>query len=269
MLQRLNLTLPEREKNVAVLDTCASEPDAAEEIDLRAKLILDAGQVPDLLYVCGDKNKYVAVEHPQAKSSRTAALHHAAMRPGIICGLCTSRTMWDMCHSMRCRTSDKGSINSGIQAFALNRCFRCGVTAPLRMQVLLEREAFRTLWARDRAARWYRGEHKFSEFIEYQKRGDARARRTLEYIRDHIDCGTPYLYELIAFRPVSRETKRRRARLSNGCKSSDRSSPIGRSKWGGPGMSNRNSKGACGRAGGTRAALRDCRPAARIELSVG
>ena len=37
------------------------------------------------------------------------------------------------------------------------------------------------------------------EFLQQQKTARPRARQALETIRDHIDCSSPYLHELIAF----------------------------------------------------------------------
>jgi hypothetical protein len=70
------------------------------------------------------------------------------------------------------------------------------VMAPI--ETLTEREKLLLIWANRLAVRSFQGEIQFRQFLQQQKDSPAQARAALEMIRDHIDCGSPYLFELLA-----------------------------------------------------------------------
>jgi hypothetical protein len=70
------------------------------------------------------------------------------------------------------------------------------VTAPV--EVLKEREKLLVIWANRLAVKSFQGEMQFRQFLQQQKTSAAQARAALEMIRDHIDCSSPYLFELLA-----------------------------------------------------------------------
>jgi hypothetical protein len=60
------------------------------------------------------------------------------------------------------------------------------------------KEDFAKIWAHHRAARLVMGELQIRSAINRSAAGSfAEARNDLEYVRDHLDCGIPYLHQMI------------------------------------------------------------------------
>jgi len=92
----------------------------------------------------------------------------------------------------------KTSEGSGV-AFdlALNCCPRCPTVLATPLNAVADMHTFVMVWGLRRAAQLYFRQREVHQFLAA---GETSARRnTLELIRDHIDCGIPYLYELLAF----------------------------------------------------------------------
>jgi hypothetical protein len=87
----------------------------------------------------------------------------------------------------------------GVEKFGLNRCPRCPVMNLWPIEALGKREQFLMIWATERATKRFQGAVKVQEFMHYLPSSHEKARAALELIRDHIDCGVPYVYEFIAF----------------------------------------------------------------------
>ena len=57
---------------------------------------------------------------------------------------------------------------------------------------------FAKVWANRRAARPVSGESRIRTAMDRSTAGcNAEARADLEYVRDHFDCGVPYLHQMI------------------------------------------------------------------------
>lgn len=88
-------------------------------------------------------------------------------------------------------------LAAGARGLALNRCPRCPVTLCTPLQAVANRKIFELLWAARRAAQFYFGQRTVQQYLTAKEPSARRA--SLELIRDHIDGGVPYVYELLAF----------------------------------------------------------------------
>jgi hypothetical protein len=89
-------------------------------------------------------------------------------------------------------------IAAGINWYALNPCFRCGNTTPYPIAELQSEEQFLQTWNLDAVTR-----RLFAEIIvrtcQAQFASNPKGvRDSLERVRDHLDCGVPYLHWVIA-----------------------------------------------------------------------
>jgi hypothetical protein len=89
---------------------------------------------------------------------------------------------------------------AGVEAAVLDRCPRCPkfVGIGLAQMVKWTREDFAKIWAQHRGTRLAMGEIRYLSVLKRFSAGSfAEARADLEYIRDHFDCGIPYLHQMI------------------------------------------------------------------------
>ena len=91
-------------------------------------------------------------------------------------------------------------LSKGVQTAAVDRCPRCPqfLSIPLASMAKWTKEDFAKVWAHHRATRFVLGETRVRSAISHSAAGaHAAARTDLEYIRDHFECGLPYLHQLI------------------------------------------------------------------------
>jgi hypothetical protein len=70
----------------------------------------------------------------------------------------------------------------------------------MSLEYLKKPEAFLEIWRIHRATRWFQTERLVRGYMNQSSlKSMPEARATLEQIRDHVDCGIPWLHELIAF----------------------------------------------------------------------
>ena len=87
----------------------------------------------------------------------------------------------------------------GVKHFILNPCPRCDSWLLCSASVLPDSEKFLKIWAIEQAARWCRGEIGVLQMQAHLlNSATAEARTAVENIRDHIDCGIPYVHQMVA-----------------------------------------------------------------------
>jgi hypothetical protein len=90
--------------------------------------------------------------------------------------------------------------SSGVDSFAVDRCPRCQVGVVLNpVQGVITWEQFLVTWSFERAIKNWRAEALIRKFLAVKGENmHAEKRATLEMLRDHVDCGVPYVHWLIA-----------------------------------------------------------------------
>ncbi len=91
-------------------------------------------------------------------------------------------------------------LSSGVKTAILDRCPRCpqSVSFSLEQMAQWKKEDFAKIWAMHRATRLVLGETRIRSAMKHLSAGSyADARTDLEYVRDHFDCGVPYLHQMI------------------------------------------------------------------------
>ncbi|HXB74497.1 MAG TPA: hypothetical protein VNY05_40050 [Candidatus Acidoferrales bacterium] len=178
----------------------AAIPEAmAEEIKRRTAQILATGPGPELVIVAGEPGGVLTFKHAPNKgpaillfSTPYAARDYiravgakAAVRQMKTAGLPGAARNW---------------ISRGMNGFVLNRCPRCSPCLLGDLRDLSTSHSYFQVWAVDQAIRSCKGEIQVRKILAHYETGSlAQARANLELIRDHIDCGIPYVYQLIAY----------------------------------------------------------------------
>jgi hypothetical protein len=171
-----------------------TDPQAVNEV-VRRQALLKSGQAPEWLFVCAAQNGLITWRHenkpvillfttPLAAKDYIAVTKVAAeVRQFKVESLPATARNW---------------LAAGIERFALNRCPRCTVFNTYATQDLINGK-FLEFWSLARALQWFRGEIRVREYLQYSATDRPRARAALELIRDHIDPGIVWVFELIAF----------------------------------------------------------------------
>lgn len=162
---------------------------------VRRQALLKSGQAPEWLFVCGAQNGLITWRHENkplmllfttplvAKDYITVTKVAAEVRQFKVDSLPATAQNW---------------LAGGAERFALNRCPRCTVFNTYATQDLIHGK-FKEFWSLVRALQWFRGEIRVREYMRYSATDRPRARAALELIRDHIDPGIAWVFELIAF----------------------------------------------------------------------
>jgi hypothetical protein len=96
--------------------------------------------------------------------------------------------------------SAQSLLSAGLQTAVLDRCPRCPnyLSITLAGMAKWTKEDFAKIWALHRAGRLVMGEARIRSAMNHSAAGShAEARSDLEYVRDHFDCGVPYLHQMI------------------------------------------------------------------------
>ncbi len=173
-------------------------PEALKEFTRRAELIRTTQPLPEWFFVCGNATGIFTF--------------HMGAAYGVAMLLFTSRyaaqdyiRATNIAAGVRAVQSESlpGAAETwaekGVRGFALNRCPRCNTMNAIPLDAMKDKDRFHRVWAIRRAQQLWAGVPKFQEFLHFQSTSRPRARAALEAIRDHVDCGTPYVHELIAF----------------------------------------------------------------------
>lgn len=203
----MNLERPKQEPN-SLTPTSPTAPVAATKVDparvdaisRRAKEILDSGRIPEWLFLCGLPNGVLTLmpgpdqrsvvllfSSPFAAKDYLRATKAAAeVRQFKVAALPQLAQLW---------------LASGAGAAAIDRCPRCPQFVSCRLEELAKSTPaeFAKVWALHRATRFVVGGSRVRSALAHMASGNNAAARTdLEYVRDHFDCGVPYLHQAIA-----------------------------------------------------------------------
>jgi hypothetical protein len=88
--------------------------------------------------------------------------------------------------------------SGGLSAFSLNRCPRCSFIQTVSLEMLSRAETFHASWASTVAIQRWRAESLVRFCSANLAKNEARA--SLEFLRDHVDCGNPYVHQVIAIK---------------------------------------------------------------------
>jgi hypothetical protein len=92
----------------------------------------------------------------------------------------------------------KQILSAGADSFILDRCPRCNVATLIPSANLLNREKFLACWAAHSVARTWKGEQLVRQRMGHvSNKSWDKALAALEQIRDHVDCGIPYVHQMI------------------------------------------------------------------------
>jgi hypothetical protein len=202
---KLNLEAPSSEPALAAAGTPATTPvptsnlDPAKlaEVTRRAQEILKAGIAPERLFLCQQGGGTIFVRSPENQpmlplftSAYAARDYMRVTGAGTGVGTVKLENLPQLAHYQE----------NGAETFTLNRCPRCRVCLASPIEVLKSREGFLASWAVDRATKSLHGEILVRTVMKYlSAHSPAQARAALEQIRDHINCGVPYVHQMIGF----------------------------------------------------------------------
>jgi hypothetical protein len=201
----LNLEAPKPGRSASSLGTTATEsiplpnadPAKVEAIRSRAKDLLDAGRIPEWLFACRVANGLLMLKAPAGpvmllfSSPFAASDYLRATSTQSTAGQFNVQALPELTQSW---------LSSGIQTASLDRCPRCThcLSIPLGSMAKWSTEDFAKIWAHHRATRLVMSEIQIRSAMNHSAAGShAETRRDLEYLRDHFDCGLPYLHQVI------------------------------------------------------------------------
>jgi hypothetical protein len=191
-LQRLNLEAPKPQMPEV-------DPVRLEAVNRKAREILDADRIPVALVVCTVGNGLLTF------------LPGAGQKPVML----LFSSIFAATDYLRATGTTGGTgqlkvealpglaqtwMTVGLEAAVLDRCPRCPqfLSMALAQMAKWTREDFAKTWAHLRATRQVLGEIRYRSAMSRLSAGSlAEARADLEYIRDHFDCGIPYLHQMI------------------------------------------------------------------------
>jgi len=207
-LQRLNLEAPKPGPNPPSAASPAtqfnphSSIDAAklEAVSQRAKEILASGRIPEWLFVCLDTHHGLIMIRAAADQKPVMLLFSS---PFGAADYLRAMGMPGKVGQLKVETlpeSAQSWLSSGVQSAVLDRCPRCPQCLLIDLVAIAKwtKEDFAKVWAQLRAVRSVMGEVRIRSAMKHLAAGSrAAARSDLEYVRDHFDCGVPYLHQMI------------------------------------------------------------------------
>jgi hypothetical protein len=207
-LQRLNLEAPRPgpvppsaatpAPQVAPLPSV--DPARLEAVQRKAKEILDSGRIPESLSVCRASNGLLMVRSALDQKPVMLLFSSPFAANDYLRATSTAGTV----RQIKVETLPELAqswLSLGPQAAVLDRCPRCPHLFPmigLAGMAKWTKEDFAKVWAHFRASRLVLSEIRIRSAINQLAAGShAAARSDLEYVRDHFDCGVPYLHQMI------------------------------------------------------------------------
>ncbi len=206
-LQRLNLQTPAPHPPSAASPASAAScvlanvnnPGIQEAVKQRAKMILDSGRTPESLFVNQVADGILTFQPDRGQkpiillfSSPFAARDYlrVSSQQGVV-GQIKVGELQKLAQSY---------LSLGIKALTLDRCPRCRHALLIDLAGIARwtTEDFAKVWAHHRAARLVYAEIRIHSAKKHHDDGAlSAARADYEYIRDHFDCGVPYLHQII------------------------------------------------------------------------
>jgi hypothetical protein len=204
-LQRLNLEAPKQAPTLAAPPPIQShplpsvDPTRLEAIKHRAKEILDSGRTPESLYVCAVTRGLLTFQPASAQKPVMLLFSH----PFAVNDYLRATGTTGSALQLQVETLPKSArswLSLGVETAALDRCPRCPQFLSINLAGMANwtKEDFAKVWAHHRAARSVCSEDRIRSAMKHSAAGShAAARSELEYVRDHFDCGVPYLHQMI------------------------------------------------------------------------
>jgi hypothetical protein len=206
--QRLNLEalkprpaeLPVGTPATQAIPPSTIDPVILEAVSYKAKEILDSGRMPEWLFVGRSATGLLTLQATRDQGpvmllfSSPFAASDYLRAIGIL-----GKTVQFKVETLPERV--QSWLSAGVQTAALDRCPRCPelLSIDLASMAKWTQVDFAKNWAHLRATRLVGGEIRIRSAINHYTAGShAAARNDLEYIRDHFDCGIPYLHQMIA-----------------------------------------------------------------------
>jgi hypothetical protein len=206
-LQRLKLEAPKPERCAPppaprvprAIPLPQTDPSKQEAGDCRAKEILDSGRIPEWLFVCSTAQGLLPFQPGRDQkpvmvlfSSPFAANDYlrATGTPGTV-GQLQVKALPKIAKSW---------FSAGVQTAVLDRCPRCPQFLSIDLAAMAKstKDDFAKIWAYHRATRLVLAGIRIQSAMRQSATGThAAARSDLEYVRDHFDCGVPYLHQVI------------------------------------------------------------------------
>jgi len=175
------------------------DPSKLASIQRMARDILHARRIPEWLFVC-QVNKNLLMVNPGddqglvmllfSNPSAAADYLRATGVSGTVGQIRTDTLPQLMQHWLA----------AGVRAAAFDRCPRCPELVSVEMAKAAQwtKQDFATIWAHHHATRLVCGESRIRAAMDHIHTRDLAAARTnLEYVRDHFECGIPYLHQMI------------------------------------------------------------------------
>lgn len=205
--QRLNLETPKapvppssREANSAQpVPFRIPDPARLEAIRSMAKEILDAGRIPQYLFFSQVNGNFLMFNPGSAEGPVMLLFSSPHGANDYLRATCLQGTVGQFeLGGLAALTRDW--LSRGIQKAAFDRCPRCPHTLAVELEKVARwtKEDFAAIWAHHHATRLICGESQIrSAMDQFSARDFAAARNSLENVRDHIECGIPYLHQMI------------------------------------------------------------------------
>lgn len=178
-----------------------------EEVQRRTQMILRNGPMPEVVFVCHQNEGLLGLPYAAGKppalllfSTWHGARDYArVLYPGAN-PVATSIEMLPQLAPL--------DGTAGFDTFTLNRCPRCNLMVLASIQILHSKAQLASLMAADQATRWVQGEILAHSVMASLSRGEVKQARThLEDFRDHVDCGNPYVHQMLGVIAASEEDR--------------------------------------------------------------
>ncbi|MGA7236319.1 MAG: hypothetical protein WBY44_11600 [Bryobacteraceae bacterium] len=192
-----------------------ADPAKTEAVKRKAEEILESGRIPDCLFLCGVGNGILTlVGGPREKP--VLLLFSTVFAAADYLRATGAKGTPIQLKAENLPRFAQSWAGIGVRWAALDRCPRCPqnpcLTVALEPMTKWTAEDFAKLWAGHRAARLVLGEIRVRSAMQHKTAGDhAAALIDLEYVRDHFDCGVPYLHQMIWLYAANDESARRTA----------------------------------------------------------
>lgn len=207
ILQRLNLEAPKAEPSLPShvpspsrsMPLPTADPSKVDAVIRRAKAILNAGRIPDWLFVCSVSDGLLVFHPPPDQKPAMLIFSSPFAARDYLRSIGMAGTVLQFKVETLSQTAQSW-LDSGLEVAIMDRCPRCPEFLSIGLDAMVKwtRGDFAEMWSYFRATRSVLGEIRIRSAMNHLTAGSrAAARMDLEYVRDHFDCGVPYLHQMI------------------------------------------------------------------------
>jgi hypothetical protein len=176
-----------------------TDPAKQEAVNRRAKEILVSGRIPEWLFVCSNTRSLLLFQPGRDQKPMVLLFSNPFAAADYLRATGTSGTVGQFkLDDLPARA--QSWLSAGVQAAVLDRCPRCSQFLSIDLETMAKgnKEDFAKIWAYNRATRLVLAAIRIRSAMKHSAAGaHAAARIDLEYVRDHFDCGVPYLHQVI------------------------------------------------------------------------